>query len=283
MEINTQWRWRRKNADREADRGREAWRSDRGRERAKDGHRLTVEGRGGDKKGRMSGIHIGEKGEKGEQQKQRRRGTDEMKGEKESLNKLLLRSEGQWSIVRVWKSGSTHTLHTHICTRTHTGLLWLFRPVQRKETMGLYPLVGPQRAQSVFVHISDKVESWSKCLALGFLFWMALQHWRQYNGIRLGQHYNSIRNTNDISWLNLSWAQLRSLSPTNYDAHNPFSLGLWPTAQPPDCAQWFATSGSIKPGTPSHLLIINWAQHEIILRAGNSGTGAQVHTKHREA
>lgn len=29
------------------------------------------------------------------------KGTDEMNGEKESLNKLLLRSVGQWSIVRV--------------------------------------------------------------------------------------------------------------------------------------------------------------------------------------
>lgn len=72
-----------------------------------------------DKRGRMSGIHIGEKGE---QQKRWRKGTDEMKGEKESLNKLLLQSEGQWSIVRVWKSGSTHTLHTHthIYIHAHT-------------------------------------------------------------------------------------------------------------------------------------------------------------------
>ena len=38
--------------------------------------------------------------EKGEQQKRRRKGMDETKGEKESLHKLLLRSEGQWSIVR---------------------------------------------------------------------------------------------------------------------------------------------------------------------------------------
>lgn len=34
---------KKKKAGREADGGREAWRSDRGRERAKDGHSLTVQ------------------------------------------------------------------------------------------------------------------------------------------------------------------------------------------------------------------------------------------------
>lgn len=104
--------------------------------------------------------------------------------------------------------------HTYICTRrhTHTKLLWLFRPVQRKATMGVPPpLVGPHRAQSdcvCFVHIKDKAQSWSKCLAPGIVRWMDPRHWRHYNGISPGEPHNSIRNTNGISWLSLSWAQL---------------------------------------------------------------------------
>lgn len=89
-----------------ADRAREAWSSDRGRDGAEDGHSLTVrDGEGGrrrraggewDEGGWMRGIHSVEKRKKGGSNKR----DDEMEGKKESLHKLLLLSEGQWSIVR---------------------------------------------------------------------------------------------------------------------------------------------------------------------------------------
>lgn len=65
-----------------ADRAREAWRSDRGRDGAEDGHSLTVRDREGGRRrraggewgegGRMRGIHSVEKRKKGGEQQKRR-------------------------------------------------------------------------------------------------------------------------------------------------------------------------------------------------------------------
>lgn len=89
-----------KKAGREADRAREAWRSDRGREGVKDGHSLTVQDRGGrrggegDEGGRMRGIHSAERKGRATKATMRRR-------ERKNLYiNYCLRSKGQWSIVR---------------------------------------------------------------------------------------------------------------------------------------------------------------------------------------
>lgn len=88
---------------------------------------------------------------------------------------------------------------------------------------------------------------------------MGPQHRRLHNGISPGEQYNGIRNTNGISWLSLSRAQL--ISPTDYDSDNPLPPGLCPTAHPADQDPFGSPYlDPQKQETPLHPLIVSSSQ-----------------------
>lgn len=180
---------------------------------------------------------------------------------------------------RFYTHANTHAnTHMYVCTRTHTGLLWLLRPVHRKATMGPpHPRSGHIGLRAIVCVLStSKIR---RKVGPNVWLWGLCAEWARSTGdsiMALAWENSTIVLETLMALVGSVWAGLSSslLLPQNMTLTTHClwvsgSLtrcpGCWPTPTGSPCLD------PHKQETPWHPLIVSRLERGAIWRDSNSG------------